>query len=153
MGLVLWPSLFLPDWKKVASIQRIILLYITGFYRTTPTAALQTITGIMPLHLKTQQKVIYINVTCLRKEIEFEGLSYQPKDYEEKIKSLTTHPSSFNIINQISTTESYKEDNSLVFFTDGSKTEMETGCSYCAFKNGIKVLEWKVKLERFHTVF
>ncbi|GBO04171.1 hypothetical protein AVEN_57553-1 [Araneus ventricosus] len=93
----------------------------------------------MPLHLKAQQEAVYNKVTCLRKEIEFEGLSYQPKDYEEKIKSLTTHPSLFNIINQISTTEPYKEDNSLMFFTDGSKTEMGTGCSYCAFENGIKV--------------
>ncbi|GBM13310.1 hypothetical protein AVEN_226292-1 [Araneus ventricosus] len=87
--------------KKLSSIQRIFFLYITGSYRTTPTAALQTITGIMPLHLKAQQEAIFINVTCLRKEIEFEGLSYQPRDYEEKIKSLTIHPSLFNIINQI----------------------------------------------------
>ncbi|GBM91164.1 hypothetical protein AVEN_130005-1 [Araneus ventricosus] len=30
---------------------------------------------------------------------------------------------------------------------------MGTGRSYCAFENGIKVLEWKGKLEKFHTVF
>ncbi|GBM84667.1 hypothetical protein AVEN_16204-1 [Araneus ventricosus] len=94
----------------------------------------------MPLHIKAQQEAIYNKVTCLRKEIEFEGLlSYQSKDYEEKIKSLTTHPSLFNIINQISTTEPYKEDNSLMFFTDCSRTETGTGCSYCAFENDIKV--------------
>ncbi|GBN99057.1 hypothetical protein AVEN_114277-1 [Araneus ventricosus] len=40
-----------------------------------------------------------------------------------------------------------------MFFTDGSKTETGTGCSYCAFENGIKVLEWKGKVENFHTVF
>ncbi|GBM94114.1 hypothetical protein AVEN_237388-1 [Araneus ventricosus] len=135
---------------NLASIQRIFPLYITGSYGNTPTAALRTIKGIIPLHVKAQQEAIYINVTCLRKEIESEGLSYQAKDYEEKIKSLITHPSLFNIINQISTTEPYKEDNN---FTDGSSTEMGTGCSYCAFGNGIKVLEWKVKLENFHTMF
>ncbi|GBO19131.1 hypothetical protein AVEN_25059-1 [Araneus ventricosus] len=96
----------------------------------------------MPLHLKAQQEAIFINVTCLRKEIELEGLSNKPSDYEEKVKSLTIYPSLFNIRNQISTTEPYKEDNSLMFFTDGSKTEMGTGCSYCAFENGSKVLEW-----------
>ncbi|GBN39374.1 hypothetical protein AVEN_79047-1 [Araneus ventricosus] len=99
----------------------------------------------MPLHVKGQQEAIYINVTRLRKEIEFEGLSYQPKDFEEKIKSLTTHLSLFNIINQISTTEPYKKDNNLMFFTDGSKTEMGTGCSYCAFENDISlVMEGKI---------
>ncbi|GBM62373.1 hypothetical protein AVEN_255733-1 [Araneus ventricosus] len=30
---------------------------------------------------------------------------------------------------------------------------MGTGCFYCAFENGVKVLEWKGKLEKFHTVF
>ncbi|GBO05093.1 hypothetical protein AVEN_88594-1 [Araneus ventricosus] len=83
--------------EKLSSIQKIFLLYITGSFRTTPTAALQTITGIMPLHPKAQQEAIFIKIACLRKEIEFEGLSYQPRDYEEKIKSLTIHPSLFNI--------------------------------------------------------
>ncbi|GBM66588.1 hypothetical protein AVEN_73204-1 [Araneus ventricosus] len=153
-GASAWALSVSPDWeKKLSSIQRIILLYITSSYRTTPTAALQIITGIMPLHLKAQQEAIFINVTCLRKEIEFEGLSYQPRDYEENIKSPTIHPSLFNIINQISTTEPYKVDNSLVSFTDRSKTEMGTGCSYCALENGSKVLEWKGKLEIFHAVF
>ncbi|GBO31931.1 hypothetical protein AVEN_44410-1 [Araneus ventricosus] len=63
------------------------------------------------------------------------------------------HPSLFNIMNQILTIEPWKEDNSLMFLTDGLKTEMRTGCSYCAFENGIKFLEWKKKLETFHTVF
>ncbi|GBO26892.1 hypothetical protein AVEN_57725-1 [Araneus ventricosus] len=40
-----------------------------------------------------------------------------------------------------------------MFFTDASKTEMGTECSYCAFENDIKVLEWKGKLEKFHAVF
>ncbi|GBM96984.1 hypothetical protein AVEN_123723-1 [Araneus ventricosus] len=30
---------------------------------------------------------------------------------------------------------------------------MGTGCSHCAFENGTEVLEWKGKLEKFHTVF
>ncbi|GBN88914.1 hypothetical protein AVEN_114394-1 [Araneus ventricosus] len=93
-GLVLGPSLFIPGWKKIlSSIQRIFLLYITGSSRTTPTVALQTITGILLLQLKAQQEAIIINVACLRKQIEFEGLSYQPRDYEGIIKSLTIHPS------------------------------------------------------------
>ncbi|GBO33634.1 hypothetical protein AVEN_271746-1 [Araneus ventricosus] len=95
-----------------------------NFFPFLRTAAMQTMTGIRPLHFKAQQEGIFINVSCLRREIEFDGISYQPKDSEEKIKSLTIHPSLFNIINQISTTEPYKEDNSLMFFTDISKTEM-----------------------------
>ncbi|GBN43225.1 hypothetical protein AVEN_226460-1 [Araneus ventricosus] len=66
-GASAWALSFSPRFEnKLSSIQRIFLLYITGSYRTTPTAALQTITGIMPLHLKAQQEAIFINVTCLR---------------------------------------------------------------------------------------
>ncbi|GBM71844.1 hypothetical protein AVEN_159963-1 [Araneus ventricosus] len=152
MGLCLGPLCFSQIGTKLASIQRILLFYITGSHRTTPTEALQTITGIMPLHLKDQQEAIHINVTCLRKEKEFEGISYQSKDYEEKIKSLTSYPSLFNIINQISTTEPYKEVNSLMFFKDGSKTEMGIRYSYCAFENGIS-LGMEGKIKKLHTVF
>ncbi|GBN06723.1 hypothetical protein AVEN_124370-1 [Araneus ventricosus] len=49
--------------------------------------------------------------------------------------------------------EFYKVDNTIMFFSDVSKTEIGTGCSYYVFENGIKLLEWKGKLETFHTVF
>ncbi|GBN01127.1 hypothetical protein AVEN_189193-1 [Araneus ventricosus] len=89
-------------------------------------------------------------ISFIQDSPNFDTREYQPR---QKIKSLIIDPSSFDIINQISTTEPYKEDNSLMFFTDGSKTEMGTGCSRCAFENGIKVLKCKGKLEKFHTVF
>ncbi|GBM61997.1 hypothetical protein AVEN_199303-1 [Araneus ventricosus] len=38
--------------RKLSSIQRPFLLHISGAYRTTPTAALQTILGIPPLHMQ-----------------------------------------------------------------------------------------------------
>ncbi|GBN05172.1 hypothetical protein AVEN_230509-1 [Araneus ventricosus] len=46
--------------KKLDSIQRLFLLYITDAYRTTtPTAALQVVTGLQPLHLQIQQEATY----------------------------------------------------------------------------------------------
>ncbi|GBM63507.1 hypothetical protein AVEN_73787-1 [Araneus ventricosus] len=45
--------------KKLDSMQRQFLLYITGAYRTTPTAALQVVTGLQPLHLQIQQEATY----------------------------------------------------------------------------------------------
>ncbi|GBM44444.1 hypothetical protein AVEN_250839-1, partial [Araneus ventricosus] len=38
--------------RKLSFVQRGFLLAITGAYRTTPTAALQVILGIEPLHLQ-----------------------------------------------------------------------------------------------------
>ncbi|GBO25367.1 hypothetical protein AVEN_129839-1 [Araneus ventricosus] len=41
--------------KKLDSIQRLFLLYITGAYRTTPTAALQVVTGLQPSAYKSNK--------------------------------------------------------------------------------------------------
>ncbi|KAF8786370.1 hypothetical protein HNY73_008091 [Argiope bruennichi] len=64
--------------RKLSFIQR-----ITGSYRTTPTSASQVIIGFMPQHLKAQQEALYINITGLKKEIEFEGVTYYPREFEE----------------------------------------------------------------------
>ncbi|KAF8795010.1 hypothetical protein HNY73_002912 [Argiope bruennichi] len=85
--------------------------------------------------------------------MEFEGVTYYPREFEEKVKNIAIRPSLFEIEKYILTIEPFEEVTSLAFCTDGSKTELGTGCSYCAFENGIKVLEWKGKLQEFHTVF
>ncbi|GBL77188.1 hypothetical protein AVEN_12809-1 [Araneus ventricosus] len=55
--------------KKLDSIQRLFLLYITGAYRTTPTAAL--VTGLQPLHLQIQQEETYARVARARSSSNF----------------------------------------------------------------------------------
>ncbi|GBM82996.1 hypothetical protein AVEN_72115-1 [Araneus ventricosus] len=47
--------------RKLSSIQRPFLHHISGAYRTTPTAALQTILGIPPTHAITVRSQVYIN--------------------------------------------------------------------------------------------
>ncbi|GBN22753.1 hypothetical protein AVEN_38020-1 [Araneus ventricosus] len=50
--------------RKPSSIQRPFLLHISGAYRNTPTAALQTIIGIpTPTCAITVQSQIYINLS------------------------------------------------------------------------------------------
>ncbi|GBO05229.1 hypothetical protein AVEN_149815-1 [Araneus ventricosus] len=50
--------------KKLSSIQRPFLLHISGAYRTTPTAVLQTILGIPPTtHAITLRIQVYINLS------------------------------------------------------------------------------------------
>ncbi|GBM74532.1 hypothetical protein AVEN_126583-1 [Araneus ventricosus] len=47
--------------NKLSSIQRPILLNITDAYRTTSTAALKVIEGLMPLHLKIKLESEYVS--------------------------------------------------------------------------------------------
>ncbi|GBN00715.1 Putative protein in type-1 retrotransposable element R1DM [Araneus ventricosus] len=62
--------------RLLNSIQRISLLNITGAYSTTPTAALQVIEGITPLHIKAQMESILVRVGRLRKDCNWEGSSF-----------------------------------------------------------------------------
>ncbi|GBN38238.1 hypothetical protein AVEN_15123-1 [Araneus ventricosus] len=52
--------------RKLSSIQRPFLLHISGAYRTTPTAALQTILGIPPLHMQLQFEARFTSIYRLR---------------------------------------------------------------------------------------
>ncbi|GBN66301.1 hypothetical protein AVEN_169593-1 [Araneus ventricosus] len=65
-------------------IQRLSLLNITGAYKTTPTAALQVISGIMPLPLKLEAEANFISVMRLKHNIIVDGEEHKAEEYEDK---------------------------------------------------------------------
>ncbi|GBM30483.1 hypothetical protein AVEN_237706-1 [Araneus ventricosus] len=77
--------------KKLDSIQRLFLLYITGAYRTIPTAALQVVTGLQPLHLQIQQEATYARVARARSSSNFFTVIFSPTDYERKSSRIHIH--------------------------------------------------------------
>ncbi|GBM64153.1 hypothetical protein AVEN_57164-1 [Araneus ventricosus] len=78
--------------KKLDSIQRLFLLYITGAYRTTPTVALQVVTCLQPLHLQIQQEAIYVRVARARSSSNFFTVIFSPTDYESKSSGILFTP-------------------------------------------------------------
>ncbi|GBM44041.1 Retrovirus-related Pol polyprotein from type-1 retrotransposable element R1 [Araneus ventricosus] len=82
--------------KKLDSIQRLFLLYITGAYRTTPTAALQVVTGLQPLHLQIQQEATYARVARARSSSNFFTVIFSPTDYESKSSGIHIHSPQFS---------------------------------------------------------
>ncbi|GBN25748.1 hypothetical protein AVEN_8201-1 [Araneus ventricosus] len=69
-GAAAWAQNLTSYQKKLRQkIQRKFLLFITGAYRTTPTAALQFITGILSLFLKDEQESVYVRVARIRSPI------------------------------------------------------------------------------------
>ncbi|GBM01699.1 hypothetical protein AVEN_271947-1 [Araneus ventricosus] len=109
--------------KNLDSIQRLFLLYITGAYRTTPTAALQVVTGLQPLYLQIQQEATYARVARSR--------------------------SSSNFFTKITETQ----ESRLYIYTDGSKTDEGTGSAYCILENYGIIASWQGKLHRSNSVF
>ncbi|GBM28831.1 hypothetical protein AVEN_43555-1 [Araneus ventricosus] len=64
------PNLTSCQRKLLLTTQKKYLLFITGVYRTTPTAVLQSITGILTLYLKAEQKAVYVRAARLRRYLE-----------------------------------------------------------------------------------
>ncbi|GBO14057.1 hypothetical protein AVEN_4756-1 [Araneus ventricosus] len=69
--------------RLLNSIQRKFLLNITGAYSTTPTAALQVIEGILPLHIKAEQEAVYVRTARLRKTSNYNNINFNPNNYED----------------------------------------------------------------------
>ncbi|GBM53116.1 hypothetical protein AVEN_130770-1 [Araneus ventricosus] len=142
-----------PLQKKLDSIQRLFLLYITGAYRTTPTAALQVVTGLQPLHLQIQQEATYARVVRARSSSNFFTVIFSPTDYESKSSGIHTHPLNFLLHNQISFAENHIDSGAKDIYTDGSKTDEGTGSAYCNLENYGIIASWHGKLDRSNSVF
>ncbi|GBM07978.1 Putative protein in type-1 retrotransposable element R1DM [Araneus ventricosus] len=143
--------------RKLTSIQRPFLLSLTGAYRTSPTAALQTILGIPPLHLQLQYEARLINLTRLQKALPSTTVNLEPNQIETKVPGWASHPSNFLQTQQISLEdagpESNKNSTMIKIFTDGSKSEDGVGAAFCVFINNILQHVWKGQLSLHNTVF
>ncbi|XP_055951422.1 uncharacterized protein LOC129987468 [Argiope bruennichi] len=137
--------------RKLAAIQRPFLLAISGAYRTTSTAALQTILGIPPLHLQLQREAKGISLYRLHHNNNC--LNLDPDKVDSKITGWTSHPSVHLQDRQISLEDggSFFEINGI--YTDGSKTEKGVGAAFCVFQNGYPTTAWTSKLAEYNTVF
>ncbi|GBN09169.1 hypothetical protein AVEN_186915-1 [Araneus ventricosus] len=93
--------------KKLDSIQRLFLLYITGAYRTTPTAAFQVVTGLQPLHLQIQQEATFARLARAGSSSNFFTVIFNPTDYESKSSGIHIHPPFFLLHKQISLAENH----------------------------------------------
>ncbi|GBN34733.1 hypothetical protein AVEN_248096-1 [Araneus ventricosus] len=108
--------------KQLDSIQRLFFLYITGAYRTTPTAALQVVTSLPPPHLQIQQEATYARVAQARSSSNFFTVIFSPTDYESKSSGIHIRPPNFLLHNQISFAENHIDSGAKAIYTDGSKT-------------------------------
>ncbi|GBM67369.1 hypothetical protein AVEN_133189-1 [Araneus ventricosus] len=124
--------------RLLNSIQRKFLLNITGAYSTTPTAALQVIEGITPLHMKSQMESILVRVDRLRRDCHWEGSSFLCQDFQQPNPPIIIHPANFDLQDRISIV-SDPHPPAEAIYTDGSYLEGEKGCAFCVIQNNIQI--------------
>ncbi|GBN81303.1 hypothetical protein AVEN_106820-1 [Araneus ventricosus] len=120
---------------------------------TTPTAALQVVTGLQPLHLQIQQEATYARVARARSSSNFFTVIFRPTDYESKCSGIHIHPPNFLLHNQISFAENHIDSGAKAIYTDGSKTDEDTGSAFCILENCGIIASWQGKLDRSNSVF
>ncbi|GBM56119.1 hypothetical protein AVEN_6769-1 [Araneus ventricosus] len=125
--------------KKLSSIQRPFLLHFSGAYRT-PTAALQTILGIRPLHKQLQSEARFTSIYRLRISLTPNITDTQPQDLEMKEAGRSIYLSEHLKLNQISLEDgeaNIARKDIISIFTDGSKTKHGVGAAFCVLTNDI----------------
>ncbi|GBN14465.1 hypothetical protein AVEN_233938-1, partial [Araneus ventricosus] len=120
---------------NLSQIKRPFLLNITGAYRTTPTAALQAITGIMPLDIELEAEAQFVQLTRLKKYLTIEGEEYNYETYEEKATGWSRHPSEFTDEERVNLEENLDAVSEINIFNgmDDSKMEQGVGSAFCVF--------------------
>ncbi|GBM51442.1 hypothetical protein AVEN_147125-1 [Araneus ventricosus] len=83
--------------QLLSSIHRKFLLGISGAYNTTPTASLQLIEDLIPLHIKAKQEATLLWVIRLKRNCTNEGAILDYADYEQPLPRQPIHPARFNL--------------------------------------------------------
>ncbi|XP_035215007.1 uncharacterized protein LOC118188623 [Stegodyphus dumicola] len=140
--------------RSLQSIQRSFLLNISKAFRTTSTSALQVITGLLPLHLRTEQEGARQLLKLLNQQVTFYGEHYSPEDYERPYNRLRLHPAAYGLGVHVTLRESTQlPDGDYYIYTDGSKIEDNTGCAFAVFHHGTLLHQWKAHLHGHNSVF
>ncbi|GBL84957.1 hypothetical protein AVEN_42216-1 [Araneus ventricosus] len=88
--------------KLLSSIKRKFLLNIRAAYNTTPTAALQVIGSLMPLHIKAKMQSTLVRVGRLGRNCDYEGIHFGHESYEQPSPPSIIQPALFNLEDRIS---------------------------------------------------
>jgi len=139
--------------RKLSTLQRPFLLAISGAYRTTPTAALQVILGIPPLHLQLQREARSMALYKLRLPLSSNICDFNPSEIEERAIGWSAHPLVPLSPIQISLDDGGNINTGLRIYTDGSKTERGVGAAYCVLSDLKISHSWSIRLSLRNTVF
>ncbi|GBN96149.1 Putative protein in type-1 retrotransposable element R1DM [Araneus ventricosus] len=136
--------------RYLNGIQRRPLIKITRAFRTTSTAALQVIAGVLPLSLKAVEVYSKFLLFTINSNATVGDLVLQPKDIENKIDIYDLHPTQWISIS-FGMEPPTGED--IEIFTDGSKIDDKVAAAMVVFYPGVEIEHKICRLDNTATVF
>ncbi|GBL99298.1 hypothetical protein AVEN_177328-1 [Araneus ventricosus] len=91
------PTTSLPDNRNSCLLSKESFCSISQRYNTTPTAALQVIEGLMPLHIKAKMQSTMVRVGRPGRNCDYEGIHFDHESYEQPSPPSTIHPTLFSL--------------------------------------------------------
>ncbi|GBN68078.1 hypothetical protein AVEN_275506-1 [Araneus ventricosus] len=131
----------------MTSIQRQVMLAITGAFRTTSTAALHVISGMIPSTLICEMEVAIYHLRHQHSHVSFLGEEITAANLEFYHNSWT-HPSARRRVQW----DADHPIHSLAIYTDGSKLEGKVGAAFHVIEANTTV-DFQYRLEDFNSVF
>ncbi|KAH7942836.1 hypothetical protein HPB52_001690 [Rhipicephalus sanguineus] len=118
----------------MVSIQRVVLLALTGAFRTTNTAALQVLMHAAPIDLELERLNAEFRLFTLRRHVAFGSLRYRPQWVALPHKDVVPHPSlpavaPFRRLSRRAACNICRAPG-VHIYTDGSYTSLSAGAAY-----------------------
>ncbi|KAH7944439.1 hypothetical protein HPB52_019659 [Rhipicephalus sanguineus] len=121
-------------YARMVSIQRIVLLALTGAFRTTNTAALQVSMQAAPIDLELERLNAEFRLFALRRHVAFGSLRYRPEWVALPHKAAVPHPSlpALAPFRRLSCRAACNVCRApgIHIYTDGSYTNLSAGAAY-----------------------
>ncbi|XP_035212048.1 ribonuclease H-like [Stegodyphus dumicola] len=136
--------------QKLSQIQRSVLLCITKCYSTSPTSALQVLSGLMPLDIKAEMERKFFRLIHYKENLEISNLVIWYNTLEERVPHFHTHPAHQDILPWHKNTPTQKN---IEIFTDGSKIGKHVGAAFVMYNNGHEVHSEIYRLNDTASVF
>ncbi|XP_075530120.1 uncharacterized protein LOC142563452 [Dermacentor variabilis] len=119
---------------RVTTMQRTILLALSGAYRTTRTASLQVLMRVPPLSLELDRTAVEFKLFALREAVEFGDLAVSPRDVLYPADPWGVHPAAIRAFSfaQLSAPEARSRSRAagVHVYTDGSYTPHSSGAAF-----------------------
>ncbi|XP_035213931.1 uncharacterized protein LOC118187764 [Stegodyphus dumicola] len=149
-GCPIWHTGTARQKQKLLQLQRGAFLSITKAYATTPTSALQVLSGILPLDLRAEMEKQAYRLFHFKEDIRLGDLTIRAHEVEERLPALHTHPAK---ISTIKWEKDPPQGKDLETYTDGSKMENKVGAAFVAYLNNEEIHKEQYRLNDEATVF
>jgi len=139
--------------RILSSLQRQFALKITKANRHTSTDAVLQLAGLLPIDLILFKEYTIGKLFRLKEQVNIDDQVYTPDMMDLSQSRWVISPFDYFIFNSIATEEPMPRQDTLCYYTDGSKTEEGVGASFCVYDNNICLYSWNSKLSPCNTIY